>query len=71
MAKPRRARPADIHEHDHGEHAAEDGLADVEDVDVDARERDADSRDDADAVVPDDGDDCMHNSSAPFKLLFP
>ena len=59
----RNARFLDIHEHDHGEHAAQNGLGDVEDVDIDGGESNADARDDAHAVVADDGDDGMHDNT--------
>jgi len=64
------ARVLDIHEHDHREHAAEDGLGDVEDVDVDSGEGDADSRDDAHAVLADDGDDGMHDDSGSIHYIY-
>ena len=60
-----------IDEHDHGEHSAEDCLRDIQNVDVDAGEGNADSRDDAHAVVADDGDDGMHGkrSSNPLYIV--
>jgi hypothetical protein len=62
----------DVHEHDHGEHAAEDGLGNIQNVDVDSSEGDADSRDNAHAVVADDGDDGMHGDRTPIDhILFP
>ena len=59
----RHASLLNVYEHNHGEHAAEDRLADVQNVDVDVGERDADARDDAHAVVADDGDDGMHDNT--------
>jgi len=66
----RDARFLDIHEHDHREHTAEDGLGDVEDVDVDFREGDADSRDDTHAVLADDGDDGMHDYTGSIHYIY-
>ena len=62
------ARVLDINQHDHGEHAAQYGLGDVEDVDVDSGEGDADSRDDAHAVLADDGDDGMHDYTGSIHI---
>ena len=56
-----------VYEHNHGEHAAEDRLADVQNVDVDVGERDADARDDSNAVVADDGNNGMHGWWAPIR----
>ena len=60
----------DIDQHDHREHSAEDGLGDVEDVDVDACESNADSRDDAHAVLADDGDDGMHDNTDSIHYIY-
>ncbi|MPM83727.1 hypothetical protein SDC9_130796 [bioreactor metagenome] len=59
-----------IHEHDHRKHAAKDGLGDVEDVDVDSGEGDADSRDDAHAVLADYGDDGMHDYTGSIHYIY-
>ncbi|MPN17818.1 hypothetical protein SDC9_165173 [bioreactor metagenome] len=62
----------DVHEHNHREHAAEDGLGDIEDVDIDSGEGDTDTCDNAHAIVADDGDDGMHDMKTPIdqKMFF-
>ena len=62
-----RAR-GNVHQQDHGEVALfEDGLADVENVDVVLREQGADGGDDADAVPAENGDDGFH---AGFSFIY-
>ena len=52
----------DVHQHDHGEHALQDALGDVLDVDVQLTAKARDAGDDAHGVVADDGNECFHNS---------
>ena len=48
-----------IHNHHHVEEAVDDGLGDVEHVDLVRGKIGADAGDDADSVLADDGDDCL------------
>ena len=57
----------DVHQHDHGEHALQDALGDVLDVDVQLTAKARDTGDDAHGVVADDGNECFHNSY-PFYI---
>mgnify|MGYP007044204873 CR=1 FL=1 len=50
-------------DHHHVEVTVDDGLRDVEHVDVVLGQVGADSRDDADGVLTDDGDDCLVHGS--------
>ena len=54
------AAMADVHQHDHGEHALQDALGHVFDVDVELTAQGSNFCDDADGVVADDRDECFH-----------
>ena len=54
------AAMADVHQHDHGEHALQDALGHVFDVDVELTSQGSNFCDDADGVVADDRDECFH-----------
>ena len=51
---------ADVHGHDHGEGPLENGLGDVQNVDVIARQTVADGGDDAHLVLAQDGNNSVH-----------
>ena len=52
-----------VNNHHHVEVTVDDGLGNVEHVDVVLGQVGADSRDDADGVLTDDGDDCLVHGS--------
>ena len=47
----RKAAQGDIHDHDHVEHAGQNGLRDIQNIGLMMRERSAHARDDADGIV--------------------
>ena len=58
----------DVHQHGHGEKLPQDGLADVQDIDVVLGQQGAHGGDDAHLVLADDGDNGFHRVKPHFSL---
>ena len=58
---------ADIHQHDHGEHALQDALGHVLDIDIQFGAQTSDLGNNAHGIVTNDGNECFHR----FHPRFP
>ena len=60
---------ADIHQHDHGEHALQDALGHVLDIDVQFGAQTSDLGNNAHGIVTNDGNECFHRFHPRFLVI--